>query len=489
MVRATAEDKGMTTDPSPRKRRIRALADRLAPDRDAWWRRSAYFHAEDIRYLRFLIPAGARVLELGCANGDLLAALRPAVGVGVDFSEPMIETARGRHPGLQFVLADIEDPEWTRHVQGPFDYIVIVDTIGSLDDCQAALELLHSLCERQTRVIIAYYAYFWDPLLRLAEALRLKMPTEAQNVLSTDDIGGLLGLADFQVIQREWRQLIPLRLGGLGPLFNRFFGTLPVLRRFCLRNFVVSRSLRRAGTELRSATVIVPCRNERGNIEPAITRMPRFCGDIEIIFVEGHSRDGTYEEAQRVRDRHGGAWDIKVLRQDGVGKADAVFKGFDHARGDVLMILDADLTVPPEQLAKFWEAMASGKGEYVHGTRLVYPMEQQAMRFLNLLANWTFSVMFTWLLNRRLTDTLCGTKVLRRSDYLRLKANRDYFGHFDPFGDFDLIFGAAKLGLHTIEIPIRYASRSYGETQISRFRHGWMLLKMVAFAYRKLKAF
>jgi SAM-dependent methyltransferase len=479
----------MTRDQAPRKQRIHALADRLAGDRARWLRRSAYFHADDARYLRFLIPAGARVLELGCATGDLLAALRPAVGVGVDFSEPMIEIARRKHPHLQFAVADIEDPDWTRQVQGPFDYIVIVDTIGSLDDCQAALALLHPLCDRHTRIIIAYYAYFWDPLLRLAEAIHLKMPTEAQNVLSTDDIGGLLSLADFQVIQREWRQLIPLRLFGLGPLVNRFLGTLPILRRFCLRNFVVSRSLRRTGAELRSVTIVVPCRNERGNIEPAILRMPRFCEDMEIIFVEGHSRDGTYEEAERVRDRHGGAWDIKVLRQDGVGKADAVFKGFDHARGDVLMILDADLTVPPEQLAKFWGAIVSGKCEYVHGTRLIYPMEQQAMRFLNLLANWTFSVMFTWLLNRRFTDTLCGTKVIRRTDYLRLKANRDYFGHFDPFGDFDLIFGSTKLGLQTLEIPIRYASRKYGETQISRFRHGWMLLKMVAFAYRKLKAF
>ena len=477
------------TDPSPRKRRIRALADRLAPERAAWRRRSAYFHADDLRYLRFLIPDGARVLELGCATGDLLAALRPAVGVGVDFSEPMIDVARRQHPHLQFTVADIENPEWVHQVQGPFDYIVIVDTIGSLDDCQAALELLHPLCERRTRVIIAYYAYFWDPVLRLAETVRLKMPTEAQSVLSTDDIGGLLRLADFQVIQREWRQLIPLRLGGIGPLINRFLGTLPVVRRFSLRNFVVGRSLRRANTELRSASVIVPCRNERGNIEPAVLRMPRFCSDIEIIFVEGHSRDGTYEEAKRVRDRHGREWDIKVMQQNGVGKADAVFKGFDHARGDVLMILDADLTVPPEQLAKFWAAIESGKCEYVHGTRLVYPMEKQAMRFLNLLANWAFSVMFSWLLNRRLTDTLCGTKVLRRVDYLRLKSNRDYFGQFDPFGDFDLIFGATKLGLQTMEIPIRYASRSYGETQISRFRHGWMLLKMVAFAFRKLKAF
>ena len=218
-------------------------------------------------------------------------------------------------------------------------------------------------------------------------------------------------------------------------------------------------------------------------------RLPRFCQDIEIIFVEGHSQDGTFEEAERVAKEYGESWDIKVFRQDGLGKADAVYKGFDNARGDVLMILDADLTVPPEQLDKFWAVISTGLGEYVQGTRLIYPIENEAMRFLNLIANWCFSIIFSWLLNQRYTDTLCGTKVLRKEDYERLKQNRSYFGNFDPFGDFDLIFGAAKLNLKTIEIPIRYAARQYGETQISRFRHGWILLKMVVFAYRKLKAF
>jgi glycosyltransferase involved in cell wall biosynthesis len=181
--------------------------------------------------------------------------------------------------------------------------------------------------------------------------------------------------------------------------------------------------------------------------------------------------------------------DIKVLAQDGKGKGDAVRKAFEHARGDVLMILDADLTMPPEALPKFYEALASGKGEFINGTRLVYPMENDAMRFLNWVANRVFSWLFTWLLNQRFTDTLCGTKVLAKGHYQQIARNRNYFGDFDPFGDFDLIFGAAKANLKIIEIPIKYASRKYGETQISRFRHGWLLLRMVVFAFRKLKAF
>jgi glycosyltransferase involved in cell wall biosynthesis len=280
---------------------------------------------------------------------------------------------------------------------------------------------------------------------------------------------------------------VPRRWLGLGTLVNRYLGPLPLLRRASLRNYVIGRSLRRTRLPLRSATIVVPCRNERGNIEAAIARTPRFCDDIEIIFAEGHSKDGTLDEIHRVIATFP-QFDIKVMQQDGIGKADAVFKAFEHARGDVLMILDADLTMPPEQLPKFWKALVSGKGEFINGTRLVYPLEKEAMRSLNLIANRLFSRLFTWLLNQRYTDTLCGTKVLTKADYLRIKKYSGYFGDFDPFGDFHLIFGASKLCLKAVEVPIRYTRRCYGETQISRFRHGWLLLRMVLVGYRKLKA-
>jgi len=472
---------------SPRKRLIGSMADRMAAERQRWIERNSYYYDEDGRYMRFLIPEGARVLELGCGTGNLLASLKPSRGVGVDLSAAMVGEARRRHPGLEFVVGDIEDPAVIAGLEGPFDYIVLSDTIGSLDDCEAALASLHGLCDHDTRLVVAYYSHLWEPALNLAQRLGLRMPQVEQNFLSTLDIQNLMTLADFQMVKREWRQLLPRRWFGLGPLVNRFLGTLPVLRGLCLRNYVVGRSLRHAAPQVTSATVVVPCRNERGNVEPAVTRLPRFCDDIEILFVEGHSRDGTLEEIHRVIAAYP-QYDIKVIQQDGIGKADAVFKAFDHARGDVLMILDADLTMPPEQLPKFWNALASGKGEFINGSRLVYPMEKEAMRFLNLLANRTFSLLFTWLLNQRFTDTLCGTKVLTRRDYQRVKKHSGYFGDFDPFGDFHLIFGASKLCLKAVEVPIRYASRSYGETQISRFRHGLLLLRMVVFAFHKLKA-
>ncbi len=472
---------------SPRKEAIRRQQDEIAPHRDRWLERGAFYHEEDLRYLRFLIPEGARVLELGCGNGQLLAALKPSFGVGVDFSAGMIAQARAAHPHLTFVEGDVEDRDLLKSLPGPFDAIIIADTLGSLDDCQRLFEGLHDLCTRETRLIIAYVSHLWYPAVKLAEFLKIRAPQPAQNVLSAPDIRSLAALAEFEPVKSEIRMLMPFRLFGLGRLINRFIAPFPVIRLACLRHYTICRSLHHVGDGVASVTVVVPARNEQGNIEAAVKRIPRFTDDIEIIFIEGHSKDGTWEEIQRVVAAYP-QYDIKAMRQPGKGKADAVFTAFDAARGDVLMILDADLTMPPEQLPKFWRAIQSGKGEFVNGSRLVYPMEDEAMRFLNLIANKSFSLIFTWLLSQRLTDTLCGTKVLRRTDYQRLKGGRVYFGDFDPFGDFDLIFGSSKLGLKIVEVPIRYASRTYGETQISRFRHGVILLRMVLFAFLRIKA-
>jgi glycosyltransferase involved in cell wall biosynthesis len=236
-----------------------------------------------------------------------------------------------------------------------------------------------------------------------------------------------------------------------------------------------------------SVNVISPARNEKDNIENALKRLPNMGSHTEVIFIEGNSTDDTLSEIKRVCEAYAPIMDVKYGVQIGKGKGDAVRKGFDMATGEILMILDADLTVPPDDLPKFYEAIASGKGEYINGSRLVYPMEKEAMRPLNMLGNKFFSIMFTWILNQRLKDTLCGTKVISKANYIKLINNRSYFGDFDPFGDFDLIFGAAKLNLKIVEVPIRYKARTYGDTNISRFKHGWLLLKITFFAINKIK--
>lgn len=475
-----------------RKRDILNFYDQIAENRDTWITRNSYFHEDDYRFTQFLTSPNLRILDIGCGTGTMLAKLEPAFGVGIDISPKMIDVAREKfpveqYPNLEFHVGDIEEPSTIKTLEGPFDVIILSDTIGLLSDVQTTLSNIHTLCSSDTRLIISYFSWLWSPIIWIAETLGLKMRQTPLNRLGPDDILDLLSLTDFELIKRDWRQLIPKNLFGLGPLINKSIATLPILRRLCVRHYAIARSLKHSELYTPSVSIVIPCRNEQGNILPAVERLPDFCDDIEIIFVEGHSSDSTKEEIERVIGLHP-EYDIKLLVQEGEGKGDAVRKGFQDARGEVLMILDADLTVPPEELPKFYNALVKGKGEFVNGTRLVYPMEKKAMRPLNLIANYCFSVVFSWLLNQRFTDTLCGTKVITKKHYLEIAKNRSYFGNFDPFGDFDLIFGASKLNLKVVEIPIRYAERTYGSTQISRFRHGILLFRMVLFAFRKLKA-
>jgi SAM-dependent methyltransferase len=453
-----------------------------------WQKRSSYFHKLDSDYLGFLIPPGQRVLALGCGAGDKLAGLKPSIGIGVDISPAKIKLASRKFPNLVFLLGDIEDRVLLDSLvkQGPFDVIVLYDSLGVVNDIQTFLGGLKNLCGSSTRLVSVYSAYFWEPMLRLSEIVGLRKKHRRTTWLGMRDIENFFELSDFESVKREWRTLIPFKLLGVGPLVNKYIATLPFLRKMGFRHFIVARRKPFDNFEDQSVTVVIPCRNEKRTVEEVVTRLPKLGNHTEIIFVEGHSTDGTWEEIQRVAQAYKHL-DIHGYKQRGNGKGDAVREGFSRASGDILIILDADLTVLPEDLPKFYEAIRSGKGEYINGSRLIYAMEDEAMRLLNYIANQLFAKIFSFMLNQEFTDTLCGTKVISRKNYIRLTENRHYFGDFDPFGDFDLIFGATKLNLKIVEVPVRYKRRSYGITQISRFRHGLLLVKMVIFAYRKLK--
>lgn len=431
---------------------------------------------------RFLVAPGQRVLEVGCGRGDLLVALEPATGVGVDFSGEMIRQARQRHPHLRFIEADGHQLE----LDETFDTIILSDLVNDLWDVQTVFEQIARLTTPRTRLIINTYSRLWEPPLSLAERLGLAKPTLYQNWLTVEDITNLLGLVDFEVIQ-TWQELLwPLPTPLLSDFCNRFLVKLWPFKLFGLTNFVVARPRPQPEPGEPSVSIVVPARNEAGNVAQIFKRAPELGRWTELIFVEGHSQDNTYEAIERAIRLHPDRR-CKLLRQTGAGKGDAVRLGFSQAGGDILMILDADLTVPPEDLPRFYEALCSGKGEFINGVRLVYPMEKQAMRFFNLLGNKFFSLAFSWLLQQPIKDTLCGTKVLWKQDYERIAANRAYFGDFDPFGDFDLLFGAARLRLKLVDLPIRYRERTYGTTNIQRWKHGWLLLRMVLFAAGRIK--
>ncbi len=434
--------------------------------------------------LRRLVPTDARVLEVGCGTGDTLASFPNAVRHGVDITPAALERARLRHPELELSEGDALNLRLPER----YDAIVCDRLLHSVPDIQGMLENLVDALAPDGRVFLTCYNYLWELAIRAGESLGFKLPTPAANWLSESDLSNLFDLVGLEVVKYEDRLLLPLPVPGLATLFNRYAAKLPGAGSATLYRVYVLR--RRADGRLRPAprvTVVVPCRNEEGNVPNIIARTPMMGSATELVFVEGGSTDDTRGAIERAMAEYAGPLEISLYPQTGKGKGDAVRVGFAKATGDLLMILDADLTVPPEELPKFYDVMVSGMTDYVQGTRLVYPMEREAMRFLNKLGNIGFSKIFTFMLNQPLKDTLCGTKVLWARDYSRLAANRHFFGDFDPFGDFDLIFGSSKLNLKIMEIPIRYRDRTYGETNISRFRHGWLLLQMSAVAARKLK--
>ncbi len=456
----------------------------------AEWRvrriRQHHYYSEQLRALvGSLVMPGSRVLEVGCGLGDLLASLDTSEAVGIDVSRRMIELARERHPSLDLQVVDVEQDALP---EGPFDVVVMSDVLGHLGDIQSALERLRPLLTEDGRLVVTYYNFVWEPLLKLAERVNLKTPWPNQNWLSMSDIDNLLRLADFEVVRDGTDILLPVSIPLVSKLANRIGAKLPLLREVSLVDYFVARPLPlRPLDHERSVSVICPCKNERGNIPEAVRRTPVMGCGTELIFVDGHSDDGTREQIVTLMEGYDGPLKLKLVDQDGTGKGDAVRKGFAAANNDILMILDSDLTVPPEDLPKFYRALVTGKGEFVNGVRLVYPMEGEAMRFLNLLGNKFFSVALSWLLEQPIKDSLCGTKVLYRRDYERIAAHRYFFGDFDPFGDFDLLFGAGRLNLKIVDLPVRYRDRVYGDTKISRFRHGFMLLKMTTFGFKKLR--
>jgi SAM-dependent methyltransferase len=444
-----------------------------------------YYHRRLGEIYRANVPAGQRVLELGCGTGDILAAVQPSQGLGIDLSPGIVSAARARHSQLAFEMGDAHD---LSGIEGPFDVVILSDLLNDLWDVQAVFDQIARLSHPGTRVIVNNYSRLWELPLAAAARLRLAQPRLHQNWLTVEDVTNLMYLARFDVVKRWQDVLWPVWTPGVDAVANKFLVKLWPFNHLALTNFIVARprpGMHVAPREPR-VSVVVPARNEAGNIEQIFVRTPEMGAGTELIFIEGHSKDDTYQAIEAAMARHPER-SAQLHRQEGVGKGDAVRLGFRKSTGDILMILDADLTVAPEDLPRFVEALRTGDADFVNGVRLVYPMEKEAMRFWNLLGNKFFSVAFSWLLGQSIKDTLCGTKVLSRINYDRIAANRAYFGDFDPFGDFDLLFGAARLSLRIVDLPIRYRERTYGTTNIQRWRHGWLLLRMLLFAARRLK--
>jgi len=462
---------------------IQANADLITRARS----RSRFFHREVNELVAANIAPSSRLIDVGCGDAGLIEMTDASSSVGIDIDETAFSVAGPWEESVEWIASAVEDLTDTP-LSDP-DYVVLSMVLDQVYDAQPVLNQAHSWCRSSTRLIVVTYSRLWRPILRVAELLRVKTRRPNENYLPRQEVENLLELAGFEITKRQDGVLLPVWIPLISRFVNRWLAPLPLLRSLCLIRVTVARPMRVRTSGVESVSVVIAARNEAGHIRELVDRIPRLAPRQEVIFVEGGSTDDTWdkiqEEVHRPAQREGES--VIALKQTGKGKGDAVRAGFAAATGDVLMILDADISVPPEELPRFVAALGSDACEFANGSRLVYPMEEKAMRFLNILGNKLFGSLFTFLLGQPVRDTLCGTKVVWRSDYERIAANRTRLGDFDPFGDFDLLFGASALGLRIRDIPVHYKERTYGETNISRFRHGWMLIRMASFAATKIK--
>lgn len=445
-----------------------------------------FYHQLLTQYYQFIIPPGRDILELGCGCGNLLATLKPAAGVGVDSAHEMLLHARRNHPGLCFIRGDAHNIKLNKK----FDVIILSDLINDLWDIQTVFENLRHLCHPGTRVILNFFNNMWRLPILAARRFNLADNLLEQNWLAPEDVKNLLYLSGFESIKFTPWILLPVNCGIISTIANRLMINIWPLNWFSITNFLVARPACRASRKYSDTapkvSVIIPARNEAGNIAPLLNRtsLPQY--QMEFIFVEGHSKDDTYNVIQNAI-KHYSDKNCKLIKQTGSGKGDAVRAGFNNASGEILIILDADLTVAPEDLSRFIDALASGKGDFINGVRLVYPMEGESMRFLNMVANKIFGLLFSWVLGQPVKDTLCGTKALWKKDYELIEKGRKNWNTIDPFGDFDLLLGAARMNLKIVDLPIRYRRRQYGDTNIKRWQHGWILIKMMFVSLYRFK--
>ena len=460
---------------------------KLAGKRKKYLNRNRYYHKSILKFFRMVIPKGSKVLELGCGTGDLIGNLDTSYSVGIDISNDMIKIAADKYPSVKFICEDAENFE----TEEKFEYIIVSGIVETVNNIQVLLEKINKWTTTDSRIFVDFYNPLWYPLIKIGEKIGQKMPEKIKNWLSVDDIENFLYISGYQVIKRKFLMFFPKYIPLVSYILNKFIGNLPVIRRLSLNSVVIARPLRpKEDARNKLCSVVITCRDEEGNIEGLVTRIPKMGDNTEIIFVEGHSKDNTVGKIEEMIQKYPEK-DIKMLKQKGIGQGDAFRYGYDEAKGDFVIWLEADLTTPPEEAIHFWEAYINNTGEYVNGSRFIYKMERSAMPLFNFLGNRFFGVLFTILLKQRFTDTLCGFKGISKKNYIKIREQIDYFGDFDPFGDFELIFGAVKNNLKAAEVPVHYHPRQYGESKaygqsfFSFMKHAMLLLRMSFIAFRK----
>ena len=466
--------------------------DGIADNYDQLINKHFYCYNRIKKLLRHLIPINCNVLEIGCGVGQNLISLNPKYGIGIDFSEKIINRAREIYPEKEYPNITFKKMNAINcsQLNKKFDYIILPLIMTELIDILTFMNELKKLCNPDTRIIFLSFNNRWEPILKIGSKVGFCQKHPVQNWMSKSDYQMFFELSGFQKIKDGFELLCPVKIPFFSDAFNRIGSILPFLRSFSMIYFGVLRSKEESAIAKNkvSVSVVVPCKNEEENIDELVKRIPTMGSKTEVIFVDDKSSDLTSNKIKKHILKNDSSNIIKLVSGPGKGKGAACRAGFAKAENDIFIILDADMTVMPESLQSFIDALLEKRGEFINGSRLVYPIEGEAMRFLNILGNKMFAILFSFLLSQPIKDTLCGTKAIWRKDYGKILEGRKYFGSVDIWGDYDWIFGANRHNLKIIEMPVHYRKRVAGETKMNhRFTNAWIMLKMCRIAFWKTK--
>ena len=455
------------------KKKIVVYYNEVSDKFDFYERFNAYFYRYRRKILRRIIPPHKKILDIGCGGGDNLANLTPSRGLGLDISSHMVHLAKSRHPELEFICKDIDtySPE-----EGDWEYLLAINLLLEVPDINLTLNRIHHIMSEETRLVILNHSANWEFLFRIYTFFQKWNKRINQNWLNRRDYENLFNNCGFQVIKKTKALLVPINIPILSNIINWLFHQIPFIRRFGLLDiYTLKKRIPRERLPDFSVSVIVPCKNESENIPAIIPRMPGMGRFTEIVFVDDLSTDDTHKCMQEQKEKFPDV-PVKIVDGSGLGKGAACRKGFEAATGDILMILDADLTVPPEVLPDFFEIIQAGHAEFVNGSRQVYQLEEDSMRMANCIGNGFFAYLFSFLMGFRVNDTLCGTKVFFRKHYPLILESREFFATNDVWGDFDLLFAASRHNLMYTEHPVHYFPRTYGETKMGRRLHNAQIM-------------
>jgi len=448
------------------------LFDDLAPQYDFWKNKNYYFYQEIERFYKSIIPEGKNVLEISTADGYILNSLKPAHGVGLSMSARMAEKAKEKYQHLNFINTTIEDYK----AEAQFDYVVIYNFLEYVFDLFDFCSTLHAKVSSGTKIMLTCINPLWRPIMGFAARFKMRAPIEMKNFVTYRDVENIVSVSGFEVIESGYRMFLPIKIPFISHFLNKLIPRLPFLRHLCLVQYIIARPKQNSTIDRSlSCSVVIPCHNEEGNIEECINRVPELGDYTEILIVDDGSTDNTANIVREIQKRKDNVNLISYIPNK--GKGHAVRTGFSAGKGDIQMILDADMAVLPEELTKFYNVLASHQAEFVNGSRMIYDMVPGAMKFLNYLGNKVFGIILSFIIGQRNTDTLCGTKAFYKKDYKSFKMGRC------PWGDFDLLFEAAKMKLKTIEMPVHYYPRVQGESKMKAFKHGLLLLRMCWYGF------